>query len=165
MDDIVITTIDKGNHREYINDIEYLYGQFNQFYTENNYTTYLDKKENSELDFNKMVTEDFEKENVLCFLAYKNKEPVGYILGYTEHLSECFVTGFISYVDGIYITEAVRGFGLGKLLIEKFSNDMDRKYGTKIIRLNVKSINKQAIKLYESIGFLIDEHRMYKVLP
>lgn len=165
MSDITITTLDKNNYQEYIGDIEFLYKQFNQFYIDNNYNIYIDKKENSQIDFVKMITEDFEKENVLCFLSHKNKEPVGYILGYTGLVSEYFVTGFVSYIDGIYIAETARGFGLGKLLIEKFSNTMHKKYSAKIIRLNVKSMNKHAIKLYESIGFSVDEHRMYKVLP
>ena len=165
MNNITLTTVDKSNYQEYIDELEVLYKQFNQFYINNNYNIYINKKENSQINFVKMVTEDFEKENVLCFLAHKNKEPVGYILGYTELLSEYFITGFISYIDGIYITETVRGVGLGKLLIETFSDNMDKKYGTKIIRLNVKSMNKHAISLYESIGFSVDEHRMYKVLP
>ena len=145
MDNITTTSVDKTTYQEYIKDLEFLYRQFNQFYIDNNYNIYLDKKETSEIDFIKMINEDFSNENALCFLAYKDKNPVGYILGYSEHLSECFITDLVSYIDTIYIDESTRGLGLGKLLIKMFSENMSKKYNTKIVRLNVKSIISQRV--------------------
>jgi ribosomal protein S18 acetylase RimI-like enzyme len=165
LNDITFTSVDSNNYREYINDIEFLYKEFNQFYLDNNYNNYLSKKENSQMDFIKIIADDFKKDNVLCFVAHKNKELVGYILGYTENLSEYFTTDRISYIDGVYVTNTARGLGIGKQLVQIFSNEMNKKYGTRVVRLNVKSANKDAINLYESIGFSIDDHRMYKVLP
>lgn len=54
---------------------------------------------------------------------------------------------------GISIHQDFRGQGLGKKMMEVLIENMKKFSGIKIIELDVMLINKNALKMYESLGF------------
>jgi ribosomal-protein-alanine N-acetyltransferase len=71
--------------------------------------------------------------------------PVGYLLGL------CLPPEGELY--RVAVPEALRGRGLGRLLLERFLSDLDGR-GADVCFLEVRASNAPAIALYRSVGFL-----------
>lgn len=67
------------------------------------------------------------------------------------------------YVVNFGVIKDYRNRGYGKMLLKYILNILYKK-GKKLVKINVDSENKSAIKLYESIGFINDKERSHWVL-
>jgi len=94
------------------------------------------------------------------FLARdKNGERVGFIW---VGQSRSSFTGVVqAYILSVYVTEAYRGQGLGRLLMSR-AEDWARENGFTSIGLSVAAHNIGAIKLYEKLGFKTETLRLSK---
>jgi GNAT superfamily N-acetyltransferase len=67
------------------------------------------------------------------------------------------------YVVNFGVIEDYRNKGYGKMLLKYILNILYKK-GKKLVKINVDSENKLAIKLYESVGFINDKERSQWIL-
>lgn len=84
------------------------------------------------------------------WLIYHENEAVGYII--LTFVFSFEYGGTIAFVDELYISEHVRGKGLGKSSIE-FIKAEAHKLSLKLLYLEVEHHNSNAQKLYLSAGF------------
>lgn len=91
--------------------------------------------------------EDFGKE--IIKLGYLKNQPVGFT---TYHMKN-FYEGYIHF---LLVDESVRGQRIGQQLMNYAIKDL-KHLGATLIRLNTRTSNKAAQKLYERMGF-----RLYK---
>ena len=81
----------------------------------------------------------------LFFVAEKNKEVVGYILGEP-------MKGNMASLGLLAVSEKHRGEGIGKGLVETFRKKCDEK-GLKYILLYAPKFNKSTLEFYRKCGF------------
>lgn len=84
------------------------------------------------------------KENIKIFVANNGSENIGYCVSTIENNT--------GEIDSIYIIPKYQGQGIGKELIEK-GLDWLEKMGCKSIKVAVAEGNEQAIHFYEGFGF------------
>ena len=73
-------------------------------------------------------------------------------------------TGVVqAYILSVYVAEACRGQGLGRLLMSR-TEDWARENGFTSIGLSVAAHNVSAITLYEKLGYETETLRMFKDL-
>jgi ribosomal protein S18 acetylase RimI-like enzyme len=99
----------------------------------------------------------------LVFIAETNEEkPVGFLVLYPNAVEE--LTGLSQgWVMDIAVLKEYRGQGVGRILMtaaEKYC----RQRGIEYLGLAVSTHNVQALKLYESMGFIEERKLMVKVL-
>lgn len=87
---------------------------------------------------------------------------LGHILGYTGDVES--VTGEKQgWIFDLAVKEAFRGRGVAKKLVNHFT-EFVKSVGLKYIGLLVTSDNKEAVGLYEGLGFFEERKRMAKKL-
>ncbi len=153
--------VSKENLELHRDALIFLYQNFNDEYIKNNFNySELKPKQTPEVDFKKEIKEAF-NHDVFCEIIFSNENPIGYILGYTEDISNYFGVEKIAFCDGIFVVEEFRGSKIGTGLLADFYGWAKSK-GITIVRLNVKARNSKAICFYESLGFITDSYRMFK---
>ena len=98
----------------------------------------------------------------------KNKKRIGLLISNASSAMG-FITGTffknphhkIGYLDDIFVKKEFRRKGYGCRLIEEFKKWAKRK-GANKLRLGVRINNKNAIKMYQKIGFEIKYYEMDK---
>ena len=109
------------------------------------------------------VQERFDKinqsPNKVIFMAFLNSKPVGYIRAFTydKKLRD-------GCLDELYVTEEVRGQGVGKKLLDSVFQWMVEQNVIRMI-VSVYSWNTSARKLYEKEGFLEYSSSYEKTMP
>lgn len=94
----------------------------------------------------------------MFFVAEIDKRIVGYVNGYIVENSSVYYKEPVAYLDCLCVDEAVRKQGIGKKLIDEFSNVVKKK-GAKYIKLNAFENNTPAVSLYKKEGF--EEYSIY----
>ncbi len=95
----------------------------------------------------------------LILVAEKNHNVVGMVDGYMD--SKCkYYDQKVGYLDHLCVHKNHRKQGIGKLLMDAFSEKMKEK-GAKFIKLNVFRENEQAVSLYEKENF--NEYSLYYI--
>lgn len=84
------------------------------------------------------------------FEIHYEKEIVGYILFATLFSFE--FGGTIAFLDELYISEKMRGKGIGKLAVE-FAKNFAKEQDYKVLYLEVEPHNEKAQELYKKSGF------------
>ena len=79
-------------------------------------------------------------------VAEVNGEVVGYCLGFDHYTF--YANGRVAWVEEITVKEAVRGRGVGKVLMENFE-DWSRNRGNRLVAL----ATRRAASFYRSIGY------------
>jgi len=93
------------------------------------------------------------------FLVAENDEKVvGYVNGYIVENSEIYYKETVAYLDCLCVDKTVRKQGIGKKLIDEFSNTVKEK-GAKYVKLNAFENNIPAVNLYKKEGF--EEYSIY----
>lgn len=107
----------------------------------------------------KSLYEKFYNEESVCLLIanYENNA-VGYIYGYVQDNGDA-KKDVVCVLDALYVLEEYRKKGIGSGLISEFKKWVKRK-NAKYIELKVCNENKEAIKLYESFGFITNKFIM-----
>lgn len=100
--------------------------------------------------------QDFAKrdQDRVIFIALKDGNPVGFGLAriYQEEERADNGTGRMGLLDQLFVTEAVRGMGAGKLIVDKVLEWLSNQ-GITRVKLHTYSWNRRAAKLYQSLGF------------
>lgn len=111
----------------------------------------------------KEFNEYLKKKNSLFLFAKIDGEYVGYVLGYIEKLHRSYGMKKVGYLDSVIVAEKYRGQKIGEQLISEFFKWLKAKNIT-VCQLHVKAENKKVIKMYEKMGFRIDELKLWKKL-
>jgi len=114
-------------------------------------------KSNHKAEFN----DYFKKENSFFVFAKEKEEHIGYVFGYIDKLHRSYKIQKIGYLDSVIVAKKHRGKKIGEQLMKEFFNWLRVKNIT-ICQLHVKAENKEVIKLYNKLGFKIDELRLWK---
>lgn len=132
-----------------------------------NYITTVDRDEliknfESEADARKYLDKllkDIEEMEGFLFVAEENGQIVGFVHGIIERYKEentfyslTHKLGDIGWIGVIYVTTENRCKGIAKSLFEK-AQEFIRSKGCKKIKLLVLRDNKNAVELYEKLGF------------
>ena len=112
--------------------------------------------ENSEYTQSNYYIDDIESmskrnDTYIYILKYGDKF-CGYII-----FKKDGIPGRNIYISQLYINTEARKMGFAKLLLDKVEK-VTKKVKYNKIYLDVAKVNKEAIKLYESFGYLIDKH-------
>ncbi len=91
------------------------------------------------------LEESKENSNMLILIAEVNGKPAGYALAFI------FEEGH-GLLDHLYVEEDLRGYGVGKELIQKVNGWMKEKK-VKNMEIKVFQWNKNAIEFYKNINF------------
>lgn len=103
--------------------------------------------------------EKFYDDPSLCLLiAKQKKEVVGYIYGYVQDNGDA-KKDVVCVLDALYVIEEHRKKGIGSKLFLEFKKWSETK-NAKYIELKVCTKNKDAVKLYESFGFIVNKYIM-----
>lgn len=94
----------------------------------------------------------------IFLVAEIDKKIVGYANGYIVENSDIYYKEPVAYLDCLCVDKNFRKQGIGKKLIDKFSNIVERK-GAKYIKLNAFKNNTPAVNLYKKEGF--EEYSVY----
>lgn len=84
-----------------------------------------------------------------CLVAEKNGKIVGYILATLRSPT-------LGHILSVAVIEEERGKGIGSALIRK-SMEIMKSRGASAVRLEVRTDNMKAIKLYKKMGYKIDQ--------
>ncbi len=99
--------------------------------------------------------------NQVFIMRDNNGDRVGFIW---VGQSRSGFTGMVqAYILSVYVTEACRGQGLGRLLMSR-AEDWARENGLTSIGLSVAAHNIGAITLYERLGYKTETLRLFKDL-
>lgn len=106
----------------------------------------IEEKENRE----KGLLLPIEKSEIISILlvAEENKQVIGFVWAHFIQY------GFFKYgsVDEFFVKKEFRGKGIGGKLVKKAVKKL-QKEGAKIILVGTEKENKEAIKLYQKVGF------------
>jgi ribosomal protein S18 acetylase RimI-like enzyme len=97
------------------------------------------------------------------FLAELDAHTVGFIHLETRDVSgsTILVTQDYAYVSDLVVTMAKQRLGVGRALMAH-AEQWAKQRGLNQLRLNVRSFNMPAIKLYESVGMAVNFQSMFK---
>lgn len=84
------------------------------------------------------------------FGAFEGEALVGTV---TLEFSSRAKTKHRALVVGMFVSEAARGRGVGKALLEEALSTAQARSGVQVVRLTVTEGNTPAVRLYESVGF------------
>jgi N-alpha-acetyltransferase 30 len=124
-----------------------------------------DKKSVSELYYKlhpiekgKKPMVSFKKSRIkrVLFIAEENKEIVGFVLGHLISYAD-FKYGSI---DEFFVKKGFRGRKIGSLLLKKAIKELE-KFNPNLILVGTEKTNKEAIKLYQKIGFEIGKKSLW----
>ena len=127
-----------------IADIETIVTMMQEFYAIDNYPI--------DIDVSKALFEEFIKYENLgkSWLIVSDNELIGYII--LTFVFSFEYQGKIAFLDELYLTEKVRGKGIGGKAL-KFIQSKSHKLSLKLIYLEVEKHNEKAQKLYLAHGF------------
>ncbi|MGZ3756127.1 MAG: GNAT family N-acetyltransferase [Mucilaginibacter sp.] len=95
------------------------------------------------------------KESVVFIVLANNGTPIGFTQLYPKYSSVTAVKNWI--LNDLYVDEQYRKQGIGAKLIET-AMDFARADGSKFVQLETAVSNATAQSLYESIGFVKQQH-------
>lgn len=107
--------------------------------------------------------ERLENEQCRTYIAIQDAERVGFISAEIRTPPPIFETARECHINEVFVTEAVRGQGIGRNLLSHVEGWADRS-GCDCLDLNVHEANAAAISLYEGVGFSIGRYTMQKPL-
>lgn len=87
-----------------------------------------------------------------------DEKVVAYVNGYIVENSEIYYKEPVAYLDCLCVDKDARKQGIGKKLIDEFSNIVKEK-GAKYVKLNAFENNIPAVNLYKKEGF--EEYSIY----
>ncbi|RKS95273.1 GNAT family acetyltransferase [Flavobacterium limicola] len=127
-----------------LSDIETVVSKMEEFYAIDNYPI--------SVDVSKALFQEFiSNENLgKAWLIVSDNEIVGYII--LTFVFSFEYQGRIAFLDELYVTEKVRGKGIGNKAVT-FIKTESHKLSLKLIYLEVEPHNKKAQKLYLANGF------------
>lgn len=127
-----------------LSDIETVVSMMEEFYAIDNYPI--------KSDVSKALFEEFiSNENLgKAWLIVSDNEIVGYLI--LTFVFSFEYQGRIAFLDELYVTEKVRGKGIGNEAVT-FIKTESHKLSLKLIYLEVEPHNKKAQKLYLANGF------------
>lgn len=99
--------------------------------------------------YDRRLKDMIKDKDILFFVAQEDKKICGYIYGEASIWYPGYLMGNI--VD-LIVGKNHRGKGIGKVLLEKIISSLKKK-GCKQIEIQVQIENKNALGLYESLGF------------
>lgn len=85
-------------------------------------------------------------------VAEDTGEVVGSGYGQIRESKSCFETGEHCYIGFIYVNDSCRGMGVAKKVIDTICNWSEER-GVGYFLLDVYSENKNAVRVYEKLGF------------
>jgi ribosomal protein S18 acetylase RimI-like enzyme len=136
-----------------IADIEILVAMMRDFYAIDNYPI------NPEIS-KKLFQEFISNENLgKAWLIISQNEIVGYVI--LTFVFSFEYQGKIAFLDELYLSEEVRGKGIGKETI-RFIQSESSKLGLKLTYLEVEPHNENAEKLYLASGFENHNRKLLK---
>lgn len=136
-----------------ITDIEILVAMMRDFYAIDNYPI------NPEIS-KKLFQEFISNKNLgKAWLILFRNEIVGYVI--LTFVFSFEYQGKIAFLDELYLSEEVRGKGIGKETI-RFIQSESSKLGLKLIYLEVEPHNENAEKLYLASGFENHNRKLLK---
>lgn len=95
--------------------------------------------------------------NTAFLVALVNDEPIGFVFGSVDPTSPPQAWyGMRPYTQGtgeeLYVKPEYRGHGIGKALMRKIE-EFFREHGCEYVSISVLAFNKDAVTLYERLGF------------
>ncbi len=96
-----------------------------------------------------------------AWLIYHNNEIAGYVI--VTFVFSFEYGGTIAFLDELYLTEKVRGKGIGKLAVQ-FIQTEALKLKLKIIYLEVEEHNENAQKLYLAQKFAVHHRKLMQYI-
>ena len=134
-------------------DIETIVSMMQEFYAIDNYPI--------DIDVSKALFEEFIKHENLgkSWLIVSDNELIGYII--LTFVFSFEYHGKIAFLDELYLTEKVRGKGIGGKTLE-FIQSESHKLSLKLIYLEVEKHNEKAQKLYLTQGFELHNRKLMK---
>lgn len=102
-----------------------------------------------------------ESEGSGIFVAETGEKIIGTVHVYVRETPDINVLTHRVYgiMDDLVVCENMRGFGIGKALMEK-AHDWLRERGVKTVELNVWEFNRHAMEFYEKMGYKTLSRRM-----
>lgn len=136
-----------------IADIETIVTMMQEFYAIDNYPI--------DIVVSKALFEEFIKHENLgkSWLIVSDNELIGYII--LTFVFSFEYQGKIAFLDELYLTEKVRGKGIGGKTLE-FIQSESHKLSLKLIYLEVEKHNEKAQKLYLTQGFELHNRKLMK---
>jgi ribosomal protein S18 acetylase RimI-like enzyme len=99
-----------------------------------------------------------------AFVAEEGSRVVGYVIGFYEQPHFMWATGRVGHVDSFYVLPALRGRGVGRLLMDAAYGAM-REAGAETVALEMVAENDVARRFYEREGFTTTFVQMHRRLP
>ncbi|MFV8321395.1 GNAT family N-acetyltransferase [Flavobacterium sp. LB3P21] len=136
-----------------IADIEMIVTMMQEFYAIDNYPI--------DIEVSKALFEEFIKHENLgkSWLIVSDNELIGYII--LTFVFSFEYQGKIAFLDELYLTEKVRGKGIGGKALE-FIQSESHKLSLKLIYLEVEKHNEKAQKLYLTHSFELHNRKLMK---
>lgn len=93
-----------------------------------------------------------ESDTTIALIAKENEVPIGYLVGGIEAVSEYRTIGRMCEIDNMWVDEAHRDKGIGKLLMEE-AKQWAKDKGITRMRVIASFDNTKAIDFYKREGF------------
>ena len=107
------------------------------------------------------VREGLASERNFLLVAKSRSRVVGFVHATIFRDHPFKVSKLVGGIDDVYVLPEFRGRGIGKKLAVECLNKM-KGAGAKVVRLQVLTENKVAIRLYEKLGFKTHRYGMIK---
>ena len=126
----------------------------------------LDKTKNIKYDsylsdvYKKRELEYIASRKKIFLVALIDEKIVGYVNGYIVENSEVYYYEPVAYLDCLCVDKTVRNQGIGRKLIDEFTNIVKNK-GAKYVKLNAFENNIPAVTLYKKLGY--EEYSVYYI--
>ena len=111
----------------------------------------------------KMYREWLSGPDSFAFLAEEEGRLVGYVVGFYDEPHFMWSTGRVGHIDSFYVLPALRGRGVGRLLMEAAYTEM-RQAGASTVALEMVANNDVARRFYEREGFTTTFVQMHRRL-
>ncbi len=102
----------------------------------------------------KFISERLKNKESIIFLAFLNKQPVGFVQLYPSFSSVSACKTLI--LNDLYVAADARKYGVGKALMDE-AKKYAIKNKAKSLGLSTGKNNVKAKSLYESLGYIIDD--------
>jgi GNAT superfamily N-acetyltransferase len=99
------------------------------------------------------------------FAADVDGKMIGYIFAEIQDVSapQAYEIKKVGFIDSLFVKSEYRGQGIGKELIKR-AEEWTKSKGCNICTIGVRDENKEALKLYEALGFTKANIKMWKEL-
>ncbi len=115
--------------------------------------------ENLEARYAALLTERMDREDAVVLVAEVDGRVMGYALVSMEEESLLDIASARAWLHDIYVEEAARGLGAGKLLLQA-AVESARSWGSQTLMLHVAAKNQFAQRLFQENGFQLVMHEM-----